>query len=109
VGSGFRAIVSTSFADIFQNNALKNGLLPVAVPVDVQQALVDHFNRDASAELEIDLQTETIRMPDGTSAAFHIDPFARRCLLDGVDELGYLLNLGGRINEYEQNAAVRPC
>ena len=109
VGSGFRAIVSTSFADIFQNNALKNGLLPVPVPVDVHQALVDHFSRDASAELEIDLQKEAIRMPDGTSTAFHIDPFARRCLLDGVDELGYLLNLAGRINDYEQNTAVRPC
>jgi 3-isopropylmalate/(R)-2-methylmalate dehydratase small subunit len=109
VGFGFRAIVSTSFADIFQNNALKNGLLPVSIPVDVHQALVDHFSRDAHAELEIDLLSETIGMPDGTSAAFRIDSFARRCLLDGVDELGYLLNLTNRITDYEQNTAFRPC
>ena len=109
VGFGFRAIISTSFADIFQNNALKNGLLPVPVQVDVHQALLDYFSRDASLELEVDLLAETIRLPDGTSASFNIDQFARRCLLDGVDELGYLLNLTNRITDYEKNTAFRPC
>ena len=95
VAGGFRAIVSTSFADIFRGNALKNGLVPVAIPADVHAQLrPDH-------ELTIDLAAQELRAP-GVTAAFTVDAFARRCLLDGVDELGFLLSHLPAIEAYEQ-------
>ena len=101
-GFGFRAVVSTSFADIFRNNALKNGLLPVAIDAGGHAALLSELARQPDAEVTIDLATQTLRLPDGTVVKFPIDPFARTCLLEGVDELGYILRFESRIEEHEQ-------
>jgi 3-isopropylmalate/(R)-2-methylmalate dehydratase small subunit len=102
VGWGFRAVISTSFADIFKNNALKNGLLPVVVPRDVHDRAMKLGAAAASTAIfEVDLEKQLFSLPDGTSVAFEVDPFARRCLLQGVDELGYLQLLSDRIDAYE--------
>ncbi|HET8777842.1 MAG TPA: 3-isopropylmalate dehydratase small subunit, partial [Candidatus Limnocylindria bacterium] len=90
---GFRAVVSSSFADIFRNNALKNSLLPVAVQPDELVELERLVAAHPDAELVVDLETQELRKPDGSSLSFSIDPFARRMLLAGTDELGYLLSL----------------
>jgi len=101
-GFGFRAVVSTSFADIFRNNALKNGLLPVAIDGGAHASLLAELARQPDAEVTIDLATQTLRLPDGTVVKFPIDPFARTCLLEGVDELGYILRFESLIEEHEQ-------
>jgi 3-isopropylmalate/(R)-2-methylmalate dehydratase small subunit len=101
VGFGFRAILSTSFADIFRNNALKNGLLPIEVDRKTHKELFEHFSSDHKAELTIDLASQTIRMPAGSSSHFPIDSFAKTCLLKGVDQLGYLLSFEKQIAAYE--------
>jgi 3-isopropylmalate/(R)-2-methylmalate dehydratase small subunit len=101
-GFGFRAVVSTSFADIFRNNALKNGLLPVAVDAATHAELLDLLRREPQAVLAIDLAAQTLTLPGGKAVAFPIDAFAKACLLDGVDELGYLLRFSDRIAEYER-------
>ncbi|MEI6223407.1 MAG: 3-isopropylmalate dehydratase small subunit [Deltaproteobacteria bacterium] len=101
-GFGFRAVVSTSFADIFQNNALKNGLLPVAVDAAAHASLLTQLARQPEAEVTVDLATQTIRLPDGSVVTFPIDPFSRTCLLEGVDELGYILRFEPRIEEHER-------
>ena len=104
-GFGFRAVVSTSFADIFRNNALKNGLLPVAVGSEVHQAIFDALEANPDAEVVVDLASQTVTLPDGQMVNFQIDPFARTCLLQGVDELGYILNLDDKITEFEKQYA----
>ena len=101
VDQGFRAVVSTSIADIFRNNALKNGLVPVVVDKALHQRLLN----EPGTEVTIDLATQTIRLPDGTSARFPIDPFARYCLMNGVDELGYLQAQESEIAAYERSHA----
>ena len=98
VDFGFRAIISTSFADIFRNNSLKNGLLPVVVDRATHERL---FRLPPDAEVVIDLAAQTLSMPDGTSADFPIDPFAKTCLLEGIDELGYLMKHADAIARYE--------
>ncbi len=97
VQNGFRAVVSTSFADIFKGNALKNGLLPVVVPADLHKQLLASSGKTVS----IDLATQTITLEGGQLVQFPIDAFAKRCLLDGVDELGYMLNQEAAIAAYE--------
>jgi 3-isopropylmalate/(R)-2-methylmalate dehydratase small subunit len=94
---GLRAIVSTSFADIFRGNALKNGLLPIIVPADIHKDLLNSGGKT----LKIDLATQTLTMPDGRAVEFPIDPFAKQCLLDGVDEMGYMQNQEAAIAAYE--------
>ena len=101
-GFGFRAVVSTSFADIFRNNALKNGLLPVAIDSRAHAALLAELARQPEATVTVDLATRTLRLPDGSAVEFPIDPFSRTCLLEGVDELGYILRFEPRIAEHEQ-------
>jgi 3-isopropylmalate/(R)-2-methylmalate dehydratase small subunit len=101
-GFGFRAVISTSFADIFRNNALKNGLLPVAVDAATHASLLEQVRRDAQAQVTVDLAAQTLRLPDGKPATFPIDPFARTCLLNGVDELGYIRGFEDRIAAYEE-------
>jgi 3-isopropylmalate/(R)-2-methylmalate dehydratase small subunit len=103
VGFGFRAVVATSFADIFRANALKNGLLPVALPADGYAQLIAMLRRDAETRLGIDLATMSLSLPDGSTWRFPIDPFARRCLLDGVDQLGYLLAADSEIASFERH------
>ncbi|MXW01238.1 MAG: 3-isopropylmalate dehydratase small subunit [Holophagales bacterium] len=101
VGYGFRAVLSTSFADIFRSNALKNGLLVVPVAEDVSAALFDAVAADPATEVTIDLEARTLSLPDGGETNFEVDPFARRCLLDGTDQLGYLLNQAPAIQAFE--------
>jgi 3-isopropylmalate/(R)-2-methylmalate dehydratase small subunit len=96
LGVGFRAVVSSGFAEIFRNNAMKNGLLPVQVEPAVLRQLMQE-----PGEVTIDLATQTITTTNGISATFPIDPFAKHCLLNGVDQLGFLLALDQRITEFE--------
>ena len=102
VGWGFRAIISTGFADIFKSNSLKNGLLPVEVTADVYQALMEAVQSDRSTKIAIDLATQSVTGPDGLEATFPIDAFSKHCLLEGMDQLGYLLSFDGQISSYEQ-------
>lgn len=102
---GFRAVVSTSFADIFRNNSLKNGLLPIIVPPDLHTQLFHLAAASGGMQLTVDLEACNLVLPDGRAAEFPIDPFSRRCLLDGVDELGYLLKMEASIARYEQGHA----
>jgi len=99
---GFRAIISTSFADIFRNNALKNGLLPVVVDPGTHRRLFDLVAEDPGVEVRVDLESQALWLPDGQQVTFPIDEFSKRCLLQGTDELGYLLNLEPAIEKYEQ-------
>ena len=89
---GVQAILSTSFADIFGNNSLKNGVLPIVVPPAVHERLWQLVREDPDAELTVDLAEEGVLLPDGSTIEFTIDPFAKRMLLAGTDELGYLLS-----------------
>lgn len=100
-GFGFRAVVSTSFADIFRNNALKNGVLPVIVDAKSHHMLMDWLAEVPTAELTIDLASQTITLPDGNKVSFPIDRFAKDCLLNGVDELGYILRFEKEITAFE--------
>ena len=106
VAGGFRAVVARSFADIFKQNALKNGLLPVALDDASHAALVAALTADPTARVTIDLTTLQLSGP-GVSASFAVDPFARRCLLEGVDELGYLLSKLPAIEAHEQAREAR--
>ncbi|HTX06011.1 MAG TPA: 3-isopropylmalate dehydratase small subunit [Steroidobacteraceae bacterium] len=99
---GFRAVVSTQFADIFRNNALKNGLLPVVVDQGTHGWLLEH----PGAELSIDLESTTLRLPTGEAVRFPLEPFARYCLINGVDELGFLLARAREIEAYERRRAA---
>ncbi|TFH26076.1 MAG: 3-isopropylmalate dehydratase small subunit [Myxococcales bacterium] len=102
VGWGFRAIISTGFADIFKSNALKNGLLPVEVSPDVHKALMQAAQLDRAARITIDLPTQSVTGLDGLEATFPIDEFSKHCLLNGIDQLGYLLSFDEQITAYEQ-------
>jgi 3-isopropylmalate/(R)-2-methylmalate dehydratase small subunit len=106
---GFRAVISTSFADIFNGNALKNGLLPVVVPADVHADLFRLVERDAEATVAVDLASQTLTLPGGRTASFPIDNFSKQCLLAGVDQLGYVLKQEDHIRSYEAShpAAVQ--
>jgi len=97
---GFRAIVAASFADIFRQNALKNGLLPIALPARIHAAVVDRVRNRPGTPIAVDLLRQTIEVPEG-QVPFTIDPFARQCLLQGVDEIGYVLAQEAAIAEYE--------
>jgi 3-isopropylmalate/(R)-2-methylmalate dehydratase small subunit len=97
---GFRAVVSASFADIFRQNALKNGLLPVAVSPEVHRRLL----AAPGQEVLVDVAAATLQLADDSVCSFPLDPFARHCLLQGVDELGYLLAQEEAIGAYEEQA-----
>ena len=98
---GFRAVVSTSFADIFKQNSLKNSLLPIVVPPDVQAELFAAVASDPDAVVKIDLANQTLTTPGGRKVEFPIDAFSKHCLLEGVDELGYILQHEAHIAAYE--------
>jgi len=98
---GIRAILSTSFADIFRSNALKNGVLPVVVDAATHARLFDLLAADPDAQLTVDLAEEGILLPDGTTIDFTIDPFARRMLLAGTDEIGYVMAKLAEIQAWE--------
>jgi 3-isopropylmalate/(R)-2-methylmalate dehydratase small subunit len=102
VGFGFRAVVSTSFADIFRNNALKNGLLPVVVESPTHAEILALVRSDPTADFTIELGTQTLTLPNGRGVVFPVDPFAKTCLLNGVDELGYILRFEPEIASFER-------
>ena len=94
---GFKAVVSTSFADIFKGNSLKNGLLPIVVPPEIHARLLE----SPGSVVKIDLASQTLTLEDGTAVEFPIDAFSKHCLLEGVDELGYILKQDAAIAAYE--------
>ncbi len=100
-GWGIKAVISTSFADIFRNNALKNGLLPVVVDETLLNSLFDLTLEAPQAEVTIDLNARTLSLPDGSDVEFPIDAFAHKCLLEGVDQLGYIRSFEDKIAAYE--------
>jgi 3-isopropylmalate/(R)-2-methylmalate dehydratase small subunit len=98
---GVRAVISSSFADIFRSNSLKNGLLPVAVPPQELERIGSILEAEPDAEMTVDLEASELRLPDGSAIPFDVDAFARRMILDGTDELGYLLRLKPQLEAYE--------
>jgi len=100
VGWGLRAIVALSFADIFRQNALKNGLLPIAVDAALHRRLLEARAADPKARITVDVAGQTVGLVGGPAARFDIDPFAKECLVHGIDELGYLL---ARLPEIERH------
>jgi 3-isopropylmalate/(R)-2-methylmalate dehydratase small subunit len=97
---GFRAVISTSFADIFRNNSLKNGLIPIIVDESTHKMLFDFVEEVPNAEFTVDLASQMLILPNG-SVEFPIDPFSKACLLNGVDELGYIMSFEKQIAEFE--------
>lgn len=102
---GFRAVISTSFADIFRGNSLKNSLLPIVVSHDAHKALFAALEEDPAATVAVNLEKQELTLPDGSRVRFPIDDFAKQCMLQGVDELGYILGQADAIGTYE---AKRP-
>jgi len=100
-GYGFRAVISTSFADIFRNNSLKNGLLPIIVDKETHAQLLSLAEEDPNMSLSVDLASQTLLLPDGRQVNFPIDGFSKACLLNGVDEIGYVLNMDEKISAFE--------
>ena len=101
---GIRAVISTEFADIFKNNSLKNGLLPIIVDVDTHNWLV----ANPGAELYVDVEASELHLPDGRVVGYPIDAFARYCLTQGIDQLGYLQQQSDVISTFEENRAWKP-
>ncbi|GIV72041.1 MULTISPECIES: 3-isopropylmalate dehydratase small subunit [Caldilinea] len=98
---GFRCVISPGFADIFYNNSLKNGLLPIVLSEEVVNLLWDLVEEEPATLLHVDLRSQTVTLPDGQQHRFTIDPFRKLCLLEGVDDLGYLLSKEEAIAAYE--------
>jgi 3-isopropylmalate/(R)-2-methylmalate dehydratase small subunit len=103
---GFRAVISTSFADIFRGNSLKNSLLPIVVPRDAHAKLFEAVASDPAATVTVDLVDQVLTLPDGTAVQFPIDGFAKYCMMNGVDELGYILEQEPAIAAYEAQRAL---
>ena len=104
---GIRAILSTSFADIFRNNALKNGILPIVVEPEKHRQLFELVDADPGAELTVDLDAQVVHLPGDEDLPFEVDPFARLMLLNGTDEMGYLLGKVAAIERWESAHPAR--
>ncbi len=102
---GIRCVIAPSFADIFYNNCFKNGILPIALPQDQIDLLMDDAERGANAIIEIDLENQTIKGPDGGTLSFEIDAARKQALLEGLDEIGVTLEAEKNITEFEKNRA----
>ena len=100
---GFRAVISTSFADIFRSNSLKNGLIPIVVDDATHKMLFDYIEEVPNADFTVDLESQTLSFPNG-SVEFPIDPFNKVCLLNGTDELGYILSFEKEIAAFEERS-----
>ncbi|MEG6507933.1 3-isopropylmalate dehydratase small subunit [Methyloligella sp. 2.7D] len=106
---GFRCVIAPSFADIFYNNCFKNGILPIVLPQEDIDKLLDDASRGANATITVDLEAQEIRGPDGGVITFDIDPFRKRCLLEGLDDIALTYEKGEHIEKFETaNAASRP-
>jgi 3-isopropylmalate/(R)-2-methylmalate dehydratase small subunit len=102
---GFRAAIAPSFGDIFASNALKNGFLPIVLPAPIVDGLLAQLASHPGAHLVIDLPAQSVHFPDGSVHAFDVEPFAKRCLIDGLDEIDYTLTLLPAIESYERRLA----
>ncbi len=98
---GFTVIIAPSHADIFYNNSLKNGLLPVALPEEVVNMLWDLIEEEPETEIHVHLEDQVVNLPDGQQFAFAIDPFRKQCLIEGLDDLGYLMSKESAIAAHE--------
>ena len=101
---GIRAVISCEIADIFRNNSLKNGLLPIVVDTDTHQWLLDN----PGAEVLVDVEARTIELPDGRVAEFPLEPFARHCIINGIDQTGFLVQNIENIERFEGNRSWQP-
>ncbi len=102
---GIRAVISTSFADIFYNNCFKNGILPIVLPAEAVEALMKDAENGANARLTVDLETQTVTGADGTAYHFDIDPHRKHCLLNGLDDIGLTMEKAPAIEAYETRIA----
>jgi 3-isopropylmalate/(R)-2-methylmalate dehydratase small subunit len=106
---GIRCVISTSFADIFFNNCFKNGILPVVLPQEAVDYLMEDARRGANARISVDLAAQTVTASDGRAFAFEVDPFRKHCLLNGLDDIGLTLEKASAIDAFEARAAqARP-
>jgi 3-isopropylmalate/(R)-2-methylmalate dehydratase small subunit len=106
---GVRCVISTSFADIFYNNCFKNGILPVVLPQDAVDHLMDDARKGANARITVDLDSQTVTASDGKTFAFEVDAFKKHCLMNGLDDIGLTLEKVASIDSYEAKAAtLRP-
>lgn len=106
---GIRCVISTSFADIFHNNCFKNGILPIVMPAEVVEVLMEDARKGANARITVDLENLTVTTSDGQSFGFDLDPFRRHCLLNGLDDIGLTMEKAPSIDAYEaQMAQSRP-
>jgi 3-isopropylmalate/(R)-2-methylmalate dehydratase small subunit len=104
---GFRVVFAPSFADIFYNNCFKNGILPIALPQDIIDKLMDDAERGANAVITVDLEKQEVRGPDGGTVKFDIDPFRKQCLMNGWDDIGLTLRNENKISDYEKRHAAQ--
>jgi len=104
---GIRCVISTSFADIFYNNCFKNGILPIKVTPEQLDMLFDDAERGSNATLTVDLDSQTIKGPDGGSISFEIDPFRKHCLLNGLDDIGLTMEKSAKIDAFEDKLKQR--
>ncbi len=104
---GIRCVISTSFADIFYNNCFKNGILPIVMPQEVVDVLMEDARKGANARMTVDLENLTVTTSDGQSFAFELDPFRRHCLLNGLDDIGLTMEKSAAIDTFETQMAQR--
>ncbi|GHG14614.1 3-isopropylmalate dehydratase small subunit [Paracoccus aerius] len=106
---GIRCVISTSFADIFFNNCFKNGILPIVLPQDAVDVLMEDARKGANARMTVDLENQTVTSSDGVVFSFEMDPFRKHCLLNGLDDIGLTMEKAPRIESFEtQMAQARP-
>ena len=98
---GIRCVIAPSFADIFYNNCFKNGILPIKVPKEIIDKLMDDASRGSNAVIEVDLEKQEIKGPDGGTVHFDIDPFRKHCLLNGLDDIGLTMEKKTEIDDFE--------
>jgi len=104
---GIRCVIATSFADIFYNNCFKNGILPIVLPQEDVDKLMDDAERGANAVITVDLENQTIRGPDGGEISFEVDAHRKRCLIEGLDDIGLTLEKADAIDDYEARLAAQ--
>lgn len=106
---GIRCVIASSFADIFHNNCFKNGILPVTLPQEQVDVLMADAERGSNARITVDLENQTVTASDGTSFSFEIDPFKKRCLIEGLDDIGLTMEKADLVDDFERrSAAERP-
>ena len=101
-----RCVIAPSFADIFYNNCFKNGILPIALPKEVAEELMEDAKKGANAVMTVDLESQTISRPDGEKVHFELDPFRKHCLLNGLDDIGLTEQKSAEIGAYEEKARL---